>query len=779
MSEDFDKTNPSLTFNDCQPNPIPKSDTLIHRSMVSQNSIPRASTLPDTASISIVVLGPDTACDPATLASVQAQTVAPAGVLVTPDRNAAFAAAQGEWILVVEAGDILHPGYAQACLDAAARCPDKAFFYTDSATPAPEYNAYHLLDANLIPSTAFIRKSAWEEAGPYDPHLAGREAAWEFWLRLAAMGFYGQRIPRSLFESNCPPHSPDPQTLAYIHSKHAVLYTPEGRGRMKALWAPVVSVVGNIAPDSQTIYDWNVIPAPDRSQVLASSVGTFMFTNGRPPDSHTAESSSLAIWGGRESIAMPDGVLAVSRRSLLETANVDSLRNSAERARLAPKDGAGKWSVRLADAGVLSLRSWTKRPVGTALRLIPLRMKEKVNLITRRPLFDLSFYLQFQPVSIRNIGVNVRRLHYLPKLGTRRRIAFVTPHLGPGGAENVLLDMARSLDRDANEIFVVATHSRDNRWAHRWEQLSDHVYDLASLVEPEALPSALYSLVLNWVMDTVVVQNSLVGYSVIPHWRKQQRDLRIVDLVHSVGGPWDMTSVTAPVASNIDTRIVISEAARKHLKALRAGGQDIRVIANGVDLEHFRPSEPPDDGVFHILFAARLDPVKRPLLLVDIAHALTRMNPSAAFRFIVAGDGREQYALRRRIRSAGVEHLFELRGYVEDMAPVHAQSDVVIVTSSNEGIPLTIVEAFASGRPVIASRAGAMEEIIDQGTGILIDKHGDEAAAFARALATLMGQPDLRRRMGAEARRRVEMSFDRRRSLQLYRDALEVAPTRC
>lgn len=444
-----------------------------------------------------------------------------------------------------------------------------------------------------------------------------------------------------------------------------------------------------------------------------------------------------------------------------------------------PPLGAGKWPrfvirahEQLLEAGVLSRQSWRQHPLRTALRLIPLRVKETVNGLARRPVFDLSFYLQFQPSSLQHIDVKVKRLEYQPPPGTRRRLALITPHLGPGGAESVLLDMARSIDRDRYELFLVATHSKNSRWEPLWLDHVDHVFDLLRLGEAEAVPSILYSLIVNWRMNTVVLQNTLFAYRVLADCKRDLPDLRVVELMHTVGRDWDIASATASVAGYIDTRVVISETARRHLIGLGNGAHKIRLIQNGVDLEHFQPGPVFAGRIFHILFAARLDPVKRPLLLVDIARALTRLQPPCDFRFVVAGDGPESIHLRRRIRSARLDARFDLRGYVDDLAPVLAESDVLLVTSRNEGVPLSILEAFAVARPVIASRVGAIPEILDENTGMLIDRRGNEAAAFADALLSLMNDPEKRHRMGAEARLRAEQHYDRRRSLELYRDTL-------
>ncbi len=95
-------------------------------------------------------------------------------------------------------------------------------------------------------------------------------------------------------------------------------------------------------------------------------------------------------------------------------------------------------------------------------------------------------------------------------------------------------------------------------------------------------------------------------------------------------------------------------------------------------------------------------------------------------------------------------------------------SDVVILTSRSEGVPLVILEALASERPVIASNVGGVPEALDASCGVLIDPAPAEAAAFARALNSLLDQPELRAQMGAEGRRKIEADYDLRRSRAAY-----------
>ena len=84
--------------------------------------------------------------------------------------------------------------------------------------------------------------------------------------------------------------------------------------------------------------------------------------------------------------------------------------------------------------------------------------------------------------------------------------------------------------------------------------------------------------------------------------------------------------------------------------------------------------------------AARLDPVKRPMLLPQVASALLKRQRNEDFRFTVAGDGPEEAALRSAVHRSRMDHLFEYCGHMSDLAPVVADSALLVITSRSEGI---------------------------------------------------------------------------------------------
>src|SRR5580698_10287692 len=185
-------------------------------------------------------------------------------------RNAGFRATNGEYVVPLDADDLIDPTYAADCV-AALRDSDAAFAYTDfqvfgtQAYPerTGEYNLYRLLDRNYLTYAALIRKQDWENSGGYDQSLKcfGYED-WEFWLRLGERGRFGRHVPKSLFryrkhgislyDAAAARHQ---EFVAYIQNLHPGLYEYENRARLKARWSPAVSIIAQDSPANQTIAD--------------------------------------------------------------------------------------------------------------------------------------------------------------------------------------------------------------------------------------------------------------------------------------------------------------------------------------------------------------------------------------------------------------------------------------------------------------------------------------------------------------------------------------------
>ena len=199
-------------------------------------------------------------------------------------------------------------------------------------------------------------------------------------------------------------------------------------------------------------------------------------------------------------------------------------------------------------------------------------------------------------------------------------------------------------------------------------------------------------------------------------------------------------------------------------------------ICNGVDTARFHPS---DGLAWHagqrpliIGTVGRLDPVKDQTTLIT-ALASLKCNPRPGWpelRLRIVGEGPERAALEHGAREAGISAAVELPGARDDIPDQLRGMDVFVLPSLNEGISNTLLEAMASGLPVIATRVGGNPELVADGqTGWLVAPRSP--TAIAERLARYLDDPALASQHGAEARRRTENQFSIASMLRSY-DAL-------
>ncbi len=439
-----------------------------------------------------------------------------------------------------------------------------------------------------------------------------------------------------------------------------------------------------------------------------------------------------------------------------------------------PPPAASGLGQHLRNAGLLSPAAWLRHPLRSAARLLPLRFKQGVNQRAGRAVFDLSYYLQFRPRSVLIDGGMIEHREYsVPAPDGRLRIALCTPHLGFGGAENVLLEIARQFDRSRFELFLVATESTERHPAGRWGETVDHIHDLRQALPAGRIAGALYSMAVNWQWDGLVAQNTPAAYRALPALKEKLPGLRVIDIVHDTDE--EVNFFAALDAGDwIDRRVAVSAAGRQRLIDMAVDDNSIRLIRNGVDLQEFKAGlRSRDRGPCRIVFAGRLIERKRPLLLLEIDRELQRDPPAEDYEFVVAGDGPLLPALRSKIQSGRRRQRFRLLSRVEPIAPVLGGAAALIVTSSGEGLPHVILEALAMETPVISSRVGAIDEAVRPECGILVENDGLEAETFAEAIRELLADGERRREMGRAGRAFVERNHDLRRAREDYGRLIE------
>jgi len=199
----------------------------------------------------------------------------------------------------------------------------------------------------------------------------------------------------------------------------------------------------------------------------------------------------------------------------------------------------------------------------------------------------------------------------------------------------------------------------------------------------------------------------------------------------------------------------------------------IQVIVNGADVKRFDAIERADarrcldiaPGTFVIGTVGRLVPVKdQETLLGAVAQLRSSGVPCLA---LVAGDGPLLGALEARAVSLGIDTAVRFLGRRADVAPILAALDVFVLTSASEGLPNCVLEAMASGLPVVSTAVGGVREVVEEGVTGLLAAAGD-VRRIADHLAMLAREPAVARQMGACGRARAREDFSLERMLERY-----------
>ena len=163
-----------------------------------------------------------------------------------------------------------------------------------------------------------------------------------------------------------------------------------------------------------------------------------------------------------------------------------------------------------------------------------------------------------------------------------------------------------------------------------------------------------------------------------------------------------------------------------------------------------------------VSFIGRLAPIKRPDRLIEVVREVHRARPDV--RFLVAGEGVEADTVRR----ASVELPIVMLGWRDDVQNVLAASDAVLLTSDNEGTPLSLIQAGLVGLPVVATRVGSVPDVVIDGqTGWLADR---DASALATATLALLADPMESQRRGQQSSDRAHRLYGVQRLAQDYAD---------
>ena len=240
------------------------------------------------------------------------------------------------------------------------------------------------------------------------------------------------------------------------------------------------------------------------------------------------------------------------------------------------------------------------------------------------------------------------------------------------------------------------------------------------------------------------------------------------------------------LARRTDRLLTVSQTVRRELLELGVGTPDrLTVVPLGLDLEPFLTVDPSggnglrrelgvEPGTPLVGIVARLVPIKAHEVFFAAAAMVSARRPET--RFVVVGDGARRVELETMVERLGLARSVRFLGWRGDLPAIYRDVDVVVLTSRNEGSPVSLIEAMAAGRPVVATRVGGVPDLVEHGVnGYLVEP--DQPSLVADAVLALLDEPERREALGRAGRKRVYPAFGAERLLRdidtLYAALLE------
>ncbi|MDD2766393.1 MAG: glycosyltransferase family 4 protein [Candidatus Moranbacteria bacterium] len=220
-------------------------------------------------------------------------------------------------------------------------------------------------------------------------------------------------------------------------------------------------------------------------------------------------------------------------------------------------------------------------------------------------------------------------------------------------------------------------------------------------------------------------------------------------------------SLLRPLTRTIWARAsnVVSNSSGLRTLALETNSfQEISIIPNGINIAEFKPdTEKEIDGYVRILCVSRLTPRKGINYLIEAMQILLTEDNERKIELWIAGEGDATELLKQQAKELRIEKNVKFFGLVkhDDLARYYKMADIFCLPSLNEGMSNTMLEALASGMPIVATVTGGTEELVGDGeNGFYVEQKSSKD--LAEKLEKLIGNDDMRKRFGTASRVRAE-----------------------
>jgi glycosyltransferase involved in cell wall biosynthesis len=356
------------------------------------------------------------------------------------------------------------------------------------------------------------------------------------------------------------------------------------------------------------------------------------------------------------------------------------------------------------------------------------------------------------------------------------RVLELISSAGHYGAENMLLTLSRALERGGCQVRIGVFHN-----AHKPNiEIARHAGQLG--LSAELIPcrgrvdSAAVRAIVNYIHAQSIDLIHTHGYKADLYGYLAAKDCGVPLIATCHNWPdknlplWTYSVLDRLVLRRFPRVAAVSEGVVRALRRLGVKRKKIALIPNGIDLAQFDNARPALEGAipcgqFVVGMVGRLVRAKGGRDFLEAARLVLKDFPETVFVFV--GDGPDREELAARAGHLKIQQKVIFLGRRDDLPGVYASLDVMVQPSLTEGMPLTILEALAARRAVVATPVGAVPQLIlPEQTGLLV-KTKDVAGLHA-AISRMLADGAFRRRLGENGRALVQRGFSSDQMAEKY-----------
>ncbi|MFZ4400857.1 MAG: glycosyltransferase [Bacteroidales bacterium] len=318
----------------------------------------------------------------------------------------------------------------------------------------------------------------------------------------------------------------------------------------------------------------------------------------------------------------------------------------------------------------------------------------------------------------------------LKRLKTKKRILLAMPYLTIGGADTILFKIFNSL-LDKFDITIITSLEASvecGDMTSEFKKITNEIYHLKKFLnDKEEMAKFVFYLIETREIDLIFIVGSEFIYNLLPLIKKRYKEIKIVDQLFNEFGH---IKNNRKFKKYIDLNIVASLKLKNILvEEYAETSEKIDVIIHGIDTDvEYNPDNVDNsllnttkvpNNKFIISYFGRMSKEKGPDLFIEIINQLKELD----IFVIMTGNGPEFLKTKSLVIKYDLQNIVFLPGFVDDIKPYIIKSDIVVLPSHIDGLPIVLLEALSFGIPVVVSDVGGMPEMIkDEFNGFVCQK---------------------------------------------------------